>query len=145
MEPKIIEAGIACDDRGSLTFANDFDFKGVKRFYQVWNNDKSVIRAFHGHLKEGKYVYVPKGSIKLIILKMEGKELLKDTKKEFILSSKKPSIVYIPPGYANGFKPLEDDTLVIFFSTSTLEESKGDDYRFDYDIIGKDIWEIENR
>jgi len=148
-EVKIFNGGIACDDRGSLTFANDFNFKDVKRFYQVWNNDKRVIRAFHGHIKEGKYAYVPKGSVKLVLLKMDDSgKLMKDCKEtmqEFVLSSKKPNIVFIPPGYANGFKCLEEDTLIIFFSTSTLDESKGDDYRFEYDVIGKDVWETENR
>jgi dTDP-4-dehydrorhamnose 3,5-epimerase len=38
---------------------------------------------------------------------------------------------------------LTDDTRLIFFSTSTLEESKGDDVR--YDARHWDIWTIEER
>jgi dTDP-4-dehydrorhamnose 3,5-epimerase len=62
-----------------------------------------------------------------------------------LLSAAKPQVVYIPPGYANGIKAMEIETQVMFFSTSTLEESKGDDYRFPYDYWGKEIWEVENR
>jgi len=50
----LIPGGIAVDDRGTLTFANDFNFYGVKRFYQVQNFSTSTIRAFHGHLNEAK-------------------------------------------------------------------------------------------
>jgi len=49
----------------------------------------------------------------------------------------------VPPGYANGFKTLEDNTIIMFYSTSTLEESKGDDYRFDWDKW--DIWQEDYR
>ena len=38
---------------------------------------------------------------------------------------------------------LTDDAIVQFFSTSTLEESKGDDIRFPYDKWN--IWNIEYR
>ena len=52
-----------------------------------------------------------------------------DTTKVFktVLSSNNPKVLFIPSGYANGFKSLEADTIVQFFSTSTLEESTGDD------------------
>jgi dTDP-4-dehydrorhamnose 3,5-epimerase len=47
MEPKIINGGIAPDDRGSVRFVNDFDFAKVKRFYQVENHRAGFIRAWH--------------------------------------------------------------------------------------------------
>lgn len=146
-EPKLIKGGIAVDDRGTLTFVNDFDFKGVKRCYQVKNFSKSTIRAFHGHQKEAKYAYVAKGSALVAVVKMTSttKPSKKELVQRFVLSDKSPAVLYIPPGYANGFRSLEADTLIIFFSTSTLEESKGDDYRFPADYWGKKVWEVENR
>ena len=62
---------------------------------------------------------------------------------KYILSSNKPSILYIPKGYANGFMNLTKDTKIMFLSTSTLEESKGDDYRFGYNYWN--IWNIDQR
>ncbi|EKD44060.1 MAG: hypothetical protein ACD_72C00011G0003 [uncultured bacterium] len=62
-----------------------------------------------------------------------------------VLSARKPQILYIPPGFANGFIALEPDTKVIFFSTSTIIEAQKDDYRYPADYWGKDIWKIENR
>ena len=60
-----------------------------------------------------------------------------------VLSAQTPKVLYIPPGYANGFMTLEDDTIVQFFSTSSLEESLGDDVRSPHDRW--DIWSIEQR
>ncbi len=144
---RLIQGGIAVDDRGCLNFANDFNFYGVKRFYQVQNFSTSTIRAFHGHLKEAKYVYVAKGSAIVAAVELDDVKSPSKNKKvnRFILSDKKPQVLFIPPKYANGFRPLEEDTRILFFSTSSLEESKGDDYRFPVDYWGKEVWEIENR
>ncbi len=144
---RLIPGGVAVDDRGCLNFANDFNFYGVKRFYQVQNFSTSTIRAFHGHLKEAKYVYVAKGSAIVAAVELDDVKSPSKNKKvnRFILSDKKPQVLFIPPKYANGFRPLEEDTRILFFSTSSLEESKGDDYRFPVDYWGKEVWEIENR
>ena len=146
-EIKTFCGGNAIDDRGEVIFVNDFNFKNVKRFYQIENFSKNIIRAFHGHLKEGKYVYVAEGSIILAAVYLDKIDMPSKNNKvnRFILSDKKPAVIYLPSGYANGFKALEEKTKIIFFSTSTLDESKGDDYRYDYDYWGKDIWESENR
>ncbi|MFX1522628.1 MAG: NAD-dependent epimerase/dehydratase family protein [Promethearchaeota archaeon] len=146
-ELQLINGGIAIDDRGSVSFANDFNFYGIKRFYQVQNFSNSTIRAFHGHLKEAKYVYVAKGSAIVAIAELDDVESPSKHQKveRFILSDKNPQILFIPPKHANGFRPLEVDTRIIFFSTSSLEESKGDDYRYPADYWGKRIWEVEDR
>jgi|TARA_R100000664_G_scaffold31141_1_gene44453 dTDP-4-dehydrorhamnose 3,5-epimerase len=137
-EPKIISGGLAVDDRGVVSFINDFNFSNVKRFYQVENHRQGFIRAWHGHKKEGKYVYVCQGSALVGAVNMETNEINK-----FVISSKSPKILWIPPGYANGFKNLEENTKIIFYSTSTLEESMGDDIRFEYDKW--DIWKEDYR
>jgi len=135
---KLLNGSLAVDDRGSVSFVNDFTFDGVKRFYQVENHKRGFIRAWHGHVKEGKYVYVCQGSALIGAVNLETEEIQK-----FVLSSKSPKILWIPPNYANGFKSLEENTKIIFFSTSTLEESVGDDIRFDY--AKWNIWDEEYR
>ena len=134
----IYQGGKAIDDRGSLTFVNDFDFKGVKRFYVVENHQKGFVRAWHGHKKEGKYVFVPRGAALVGVVSMDDEDI-----QRLVLSADKPQILYIAPGNYNGFKTLTDDTQVIFFSTTTLEESEGDDYREDANKW--DIWEVTPR
>ena len=146
-KPYLIEGGFAIDDRGQVSFINDFDFKDVKRFYITENFSTDTIRAFHGHFKEAKYVLVVSGSALVVAVKIDDpKNPSKDQElHRVVLSSKKPAVLYIPLGYANGFRALEKDTKVIFFSTSSLEESKKDEYRFPYNYWGEDVWKVENR
>jgi len=140
---ELIKGGVAVDDRGSLRFVNDFDFDGVKRFYQVENHRRGYIRAWHGHKIEGKYVWVASGSALIGAVPLDAKPGDISTAKKFVLSDKSPSVLWIPPGYYNGFMSLEENTRIIFFSTSTLEESKGDDIRQPYDMW--DLWQDDYR
>lgn len=135
----LIDGGISVDDRGAVTYVNGFDFKDVKRFYMVQNHSKGFVRAWHGHKKEGKYVFVTKGVAIVAYVGMED-ELEGD---RVVLSASKPQVLFIPPGFYNGFKTLTEDTQIIFFSTTTLEESKGDDYRLPVDAYG--FFNIEER
>jgi dTDP-4-dehydrorhamnose 3,5-epimerase len=61
----------------------------------------------------------------------------------FVLSAKTPAVLFIPAGYANGNMSLTADAKAIFFSTSSLEESKGDDIRYDARLW--DPWQVEER
>ncbi len=146
-EPEIIEGGLSVDDRGQIIFANDFNFNNIKRFYLVENFSTDTVRAFHGHQKEEKYVLVISGSVIVALVEMDDiKNPNKNNKvSKFILSARKPVILHIPAGYANGFKSLEPETKIMFLSTATLEESKNDDYRFPVDYWGEGVWKIENR
>lgn len=145
MEPHIIEGGLAVDDRGSLIFSNDFHFENVKRFYIVSNHTSGFVRAWHGHKKEGKYVLCSKGAAVLSAVKIDNWDMPSKSIKphRWVISAQRPIIVFIPPGYANGFMSLTNDTQLIFFSTSTLEESKGDDIRFEARYW--DVWKVEER
>lgn len=144
-EPKIIEGALSVDDRGEVGFVNGFNFAGVKRFYSVRNHRKGFVRAWHAHRKEGKYVGVVAGVAIVGAVPIDNWESpSKDAKVyRFTLSQKKPSVVYIPPGYANGAMTLSDDAVILYFSTASLEETKGDDTR--YDARYWDIWNIEER
>lgn len=145
--PVLIAGALAVDDRGSVSFVNDFGFASVVRFYCVRPFSLTVIRAWHGHKKEGKYVYPVSGSAIVAAVPFDHDTTPDRSAKvqRYVLSAAKPSVLYIPPGYANGFRPLEDHTSMMFFSTSTLEASKGDDYRFPPDYWGSQVWEVENR
>jgi dTDP-4-dehydrorhamnose 3,5-epimerase len=145
IEPKLIEGGLAVDDRGELMFVNDFDMKSVRRFYTVTNHTSGFVRAWHAHKLESKYISIINGSAIIAAVKVDNwdtpsKELNID---KFIVSSKKPSVLLIPGGYAHGYKTLTEGTNLIFFSTATLEESKNDDFR--YDAYYWNPWEVIER
>ncbi len=147
-EVRLIEGRKIIDDRGALSCVNGFDFKGVKRAYMVENHDSHFTRAWHGHKLEGKYVQVVSGSaiVAAVPLKAFDKHMTPvfDFPDRYILASDVPSVLWIPPGYANGFKNLIADTKIMFYSTCSFEEAKGDDYRWPCTYFS-DCFEIEER
>ena len=131
--PQLIEGGLGIDDRGEVGFVNGFNFENVKRFYSVRNHKLGFIRAWHGHKKETKYVTVIEGSALIAAVEIDHWDKPSKESKvwRYTLSANKPSILYIPAGYANGFMSLTKDAKLIFFSTASLEEAKDDDFRYE--------------
>jgi len=144
-EPRLIEGSLSVDDRGSVGFVNDFDFRGVKRFYTVSNHAAGFVRAWHAHRREAKYVTVLRGAAVIGAVKIDDWENPSPEAfvHRFVLSALKPAMVFVPPGYANGFMSLTEDTLLAFFSTAAIEDSRQDDVRFD--ARRWDIWNVVER
>ena len=143
--PQVIEGGLGVDDRGEVGFVNGFNFEKVKRFYWVSNHKSGFIRAWHAHKREAKYVTVIQGAALIGAVEIDDwNKPSKDSKVwRYTFSANKPSVLYIPAGYANGFMSLTAETKLLFFSTSSLEEAKDDDFR--YDAHYWNPWEIIER
>jgi dTDP-4-dehydrorhamnose 3,5-epimerase-like enzyme len=133
--PKLIEGGTHIDERGILSFINDFDLTPVKRFYSITHPNKEIVRAWQGHKQEHKYFYVLKGSFVVAWVKIDRwKSPSKDLKAEYvILQTSDPKILILPPGYANGLKALETNSEIMVFSDYLLNESSDDIIRFNKD------------
>ncbi len=142
-DPEIIIGDRRSDVRGSVAFINEFNFKGVKRFYHVRNQSPKIIRGFHGHMKEAKYVYVSRGKALVAFVRLtDFKHPSQDEPvTRVILSEDKPAVLYIPPGYANGVRVFTKNTDIVFFSTLSLDLAKDDDFRFPPDYFG-DVWRL---
>jgi dTDP-4-dehydrorhamnose 3,5-epimerase len=144
-EPVLIEGGLAVDDRGSVAFVNDFGFHGVKRFYVVRNHNRGFVRAWHAHRREAKYVTAVCGSAVVGAVRIDDWDHPSPDLQvhRHVLSAQKPAVLYIPPGYANGFMSLTEDAVLVFYSTATVEESRSDDVRYDARLW--DIWSVVER
>lgn len=144
---RIIQGNIFADDRGFVSCVNDFSFSAIKRFYMIENHQKNFTRAWHGHKKEEKFVFVLQGCAMVCAVPLEEIQNPSDTVEQHlskhVLSAKIPQILHIPYNYANGFMTLEENTKILFFSTATLKESKNDDYRFEWNKINP--WKVDYR
>lgn len=132
--PHLIVGGVAHDQRGSVGFVNAFDFSGVKRFYVIENAEVGLPRAWHGHRREHKYIYVAAGRAVICAANMNMGRVLR-----FEMSADEPAVLHIPGDWANGSMALEPGTRIMHFSTCTLEESKNDDERFPLEAFA-DVW-----
>ncbi len=133
------------DDRGELAFVNEFDFAGVKRFYTVSNHRTGFVRAWHAHKQEAKYATVVTGAALFGAVEVDDWESPSQDLEvhRYTLTAKRPSVLFIPAGYAHGYMTLTEETRVTFFSTSTLAESSKDDFR--YHARHWDIWTVVER
>lgn len=133
---KLIAGAIATDDRGSLSFVNNLFLDGLKRFYIIENHDLQFIRAWHGHEHEWK-VFIPLVGSWIVAchsFEVSASKTVMERGEEgrYVLSEKNPSALVVPGGYMNGSMNLTEGAKLLVMSSSTLEESKMDDYRVPY-------------
>lgn len=140
---EVFEGDCFVDDRGILSYLNVAPFEKVKRLYIVENFSNDTIRAFHGHKIEDKFVLVVSGSALVIIAELSDEKLKNPVR--YTLSDRKLRLLHIPAGYANGIRTLTPNTKILFFSTTTMQEATSDDFRFDYDYFGEEIWKVKSK
>jgi dTDP-4-dehydrorhamnose 3,5-epimerase len=144
-EPSVIPGGSAVDDRGVLSFVNDLPVRDFRRFYIVSNHAAGFVRAWHGHRRERKAVFVVSGAALVCAVRIDdwASPAADAPIHRHVLSERNPSAVLIPPGYANGFMSLTPETRVCFLSSSSLEDAADDDIR--YPARFWNPWTIEER
>ena len=120
------------DHRGSVYCAVDnMSDADIKRTYVVHNWQRGRIRAWHGHKSGWTGLHVIAGAAKVVAIPIatEGEQMC--NRKSVVLSDKRPGIFWVPPGWYNGHMSLEDNTVILVYSTHTFEEVKSDDVRQD--------------
>jgi dTDP-4-dehydrorhamnose 3,5-epimerase len=141
----IIDNFVAKDERGTFvkTFNqqefkdNELEFEIRESYFSI--SQKDVIRGMHFQLPphdHQKLVYVAQGSIIDVILdlRVESKTYKKSISVE--LSEENRKSVYIPKGFAHGFKSLEDNTITVY-NVSSEYNSRADSGIW-YDSFGFD-------
>jgi dTDP-4-dehydrorhamnose 3,5-epimerase len=136
---------VATDDRGHLRFVNNFEVEKYQRFYLIENYQAGFVRAWHGHKLDGKAFFVTRGAALVGAVRIDDWDSPSTnlTVDRVVLSSEKPAVFEIPPGYANGFMALEYATQVLVFSMMPFDQAADDDYRFP--ARHWDIWSVEER
>lgn len=132
LHPNLIKGGTHKDARGALSFVNEFDMTRIKRFYLIEPANTSEVRAWQGHKIEQKWFYCIEGHFKIVTVAPDNWEnpSLNLAFTEYRLEGRKPEVLHIPQGYANGFKALKPKSKLLIFSNLSLTEAIDDDYRF---------------
>jgi len=150
--PEVIDIPHFVDDRGMVYGVDNLDELGIKRTYVITNWEKGRIRAWHGHKKADTYMHVIKGAAKIAALKMKERDgedwseidpvILTGT-----LSDRKPQLFKIPAGWYNGSMTFQEGTIILVYSTLTLDEVKLDNFRIEVDLTSslQDMWQVKNR
>ena len=137
--PKLIRGSLFNDFRGSLTSCNDFDMADVRRMYYIAPSSVNIVRAWQAHKYEKKWFLCINGGFEIKLIKIDDFDnpSYKLPIFSYLLNANTPQILYIPSGYANGFKPTEGASRLLVFSNYTLTESNNDDYRYEPNYWGE--------
>lgn len=144
-EIKIIQGGIYIDNRGQISYVNDFSMGEIERFIVIRHESTSIFRAWHAHKYEKKWFYVIKGSFTLAFVKIDNWDnpspnLIPEI---FHLSSSESNVLYVPGGYAIGLKAKEKDSMLIEYSNKSLQDSLNDSWRFDNNMWINSFFDLE--
>lgn len=151
--PTLTKGGFSADDRGIVRFVNGFrfDLANIKRFYMLENWRPGFVRAWHGHRTESKYIMVVSGAALVQAVPLNNLEAILAFPSiaecklySFVLTENEPAVLYVPGGYANGAKALIEGTRIMHFSDLAMEDTHGDDVRFDWDILPH-VWDEQQR
>lgn len=133
--PHLIKGDIHTDDRGQISFVNDFKFDVIERFYIICNSAEHPLRAWQGHKIDSKFFYCIQGRVKIHFVKIDNWEFPSKTLKveSVILSAVQSDVLNIPEGYANAIESLEENSKLISFTTLPLVNIKEDAVRYPLD------------
>ena len=116
MKPKLIKGGSHSDNRGNLTYNNDFDMSSIKRMYFIQNSSTSFVRAWQGHAIERRWFSVVKGSFEIKLIKIDNWEYPTKNLDIFssVLNDQNLDVLFVPAGYVNSIQALEENSKLLF-------------------------------
>lgn len=132
MKPTIISGNKHVDERGIISFNNDFNALGIKRIYLMENKDVFFIRGWQGHKIENRWFCATNGKFEVKLIKIDNWELPNQNLKSesFILTAGNMDVLMVPRGYITSIQSLETESKLLLMSDYLLGEVK-DEYRFD--------------
>lgn len=126
------------DERGIITFNNEFDASQIKRIYTIENHSTEFLRGWQGHKIESRWFAAMKGSFEISVIQVDDFENpSKDlTIQQYILNDESLTYLHIPSGHITAIQALEEESKLLVLADYTLGEVK-DEYRFPIDYFGK--------
>lgn len=135
--PNIIAGGRHQDQRGILSFVNDFDMSAVKRFYKIRHLDAKTVRGWRAHQIEQRWFHITEGTFLINIVAIDNWEAPKKNAEQlsFKISASDDSVLHVPVGYATSLRALTKNAEMIVFGDYAIDHAKLDDYLFPPDYF----------
>ncbi len=124
------------DQRGIITYNNDFDAGPIKRVYTIENNSIDFVRGWQGHKIERRWFACMRGSFQIAVVAIDDFEHPNkglDIEK-FILTEEALGFLAVPARCMTAIKAMEDNSKLIVFSDYPLGVLQ-DEYRLDLDYF----------
>ena len=124
------------DERGIITFNNDFDASPIKRIYTIENKSLDFIRGWQGHKIEQRWFACMQGSFEIVVITIDdfenpSKDLIPEY---FTLKTNNLDFLHIKSGCITAIKTKEENSKLLVFADYSINEIQ-DEYRFPLDYF----------
>jgi dTDP-4-dehydrorhamnose 3,5-epimerase-like enzyme len=139
MKPTLTSGNCHQDQRGQLSYNNDFDTSGIKRMYVIENHSVDFVRAWQGHKIEQRWFSAVQGRFKIQLISIDNWDMPSENlpRIEYHLHSEKLDILHIPAGYISSIQALEEKSKLLVMSDYHLGEIR-DEFRYPTDYFIKE-------
>lgn len=131
---KITKGNKHTDQRGIITYNNDFDASQIKRIYTIENSSLDFIRGWQGHKVEQRWFACMKGKFEIRVIKLDDFENpSKDLPQiKYLLTADSLDFLHVPGGCITAIRALEEGSKLLVLGDYLLGEIQ-DEYRFELD------------
>jgi len=128
------------DERGIITFNNEFDASSVKRIYTIENYSTNFIRGWQGHRIEQRWFASMKGKFEIFVIKIDDFEKPSEDLKpyKFIIEDNELNYLHIPAGCITAIKALVEGSKLLVLADYGIREIQ-DEYRFPIDYFNNEL------
>lgn len=128
------------DERGCITYNNDFDASAVKRIYIIQNKNTELVRGWQGHRIEQRWFAAIHGAFEISVIQIDdfqnpSKNL---TVTKYQLTDKSLTYLHIPGGYVTAVKASKEGSKLLVLADYAMGEIS-DEYRFPLDYFTKEL------
>jgi len=144
---KLVQLVAHVDDRGYLIEiirASDDHFTKFGQVYLVGDLTRGTIRAFHKHSVLWDWFFISHGAAKFILRDDRSDSPTYEEMNSFVISSRNPGLLVVPPGVYHGWVSLEDDTQMVSTASEVYNRENPDEVRIAPDSFGVE-WEVKGR
>lgn len=130
MNPELIKGKIYSDNRGKLSYNNEFDASSVKRIYFI-ENAEDFIREWQGHKIEQRWFAAVSGKFLVKLVKVDNWETPDEDLSvvSYELKSEELDILHVPGGFVSSIQALAVDSKLLVMADHFLGEID-DEYRY---------------
>ncbi|WBV61559.1 WxcM-like domain-containing protein [Chryseobacterium camelliae] len=124
------------DERGVITFNNDFDASPIKRMYTIENHSVECIRGWQGHKIEQRWFACMKGSFEISVIEVDNfTQPSKDlTIQKYFLTEDMLTYLHIPSGCITAIQSKSLGSKLLVLADYGLGEIN-DEFRYSLDYF----------
>lgn len=124
------------DERGIITYNNDFDASIIRRIYTIENKSIDFIRGWQGHKIEQRWFAAVKGCFEISVIEVDdfdhpSKEV---EIRKHLLKDETLTYLHVKAGYVTAIQALQENSKLLVLADYALGEVQ-DEYRYDLECF----------